>query len=67
MSAVEWAEANQRVLVAELARLKGQIAGEDAETGPELAQAHAALPAPAAIDVISEGFGLTSFERDILP
>jgi hypothetical protein len=67
MSEVDWITANQRVLVAEFARVRARITGEDATAASTgLAQARAALPAPAAVDVLSEAFGLTGFERDIL-
>ncbi len=64
-----WTEANQRYLVAEIARLKARIGGEketNATAMSELQPARAALPAPAAIDRLSEHFGLSAFERDLL-
>jgi hypothetical protein len=66
MSEPDWISANQRVLAAEFERVRARITGEDSATAAELAEARAALPAPAAIDVLCDTFGLTSFERDIL-
>ncbi len=63
-----WIDANQRLLVAEFARLK-QLLGEqgDAEAmRAELASARAAMPGEAAIDALAQGFGLSPFERDVL-
>jgi SpoVK/Ycf46/Vps4 family AAA+-type ATPase len=62
-----WLEANTRVLTAEFARIRAHLAGEDiTSVRTELAAARAALPSPAAIDVLVEAFGLTAFERDVL-
>jgi hypothetical protein len=73
-----WAEANQRCLVAEIARLRkrlierslgGAVTDEsphDDALDAELAAARAALPAPAALDVVTEAFGLSRFERELL-
>jgi hypothetical protein len=89
-----WADANQRVLVAEFARLKDLLASHAAARPPEPSaggaggppecagwpvdtgrsttyqgacdEARAAMPAPAAIDVITDRFGLSAFERDLL-
>ena len=67
MSREGWTAANQRVLVAEFARLKASLAGEDgAAFEQELSAARASLPAPAAIDVLADAFGLSPFERDVL-
>jgi len=67
MSGAGWTVANQRVLVAEFARLKARLAGEDgAALAQELSVARASLPAPAAIDVLADAFGLSPFERDVL-
>ena len=64
---MSWIQANQRVLVAEFARLRARLAGEDATAAEqELSAARAALPAAAAIDVLASGFGLSVFERDVL-
>ena len=63
-----WTEANQRALVAEFARLKLRLGAEGDAQAParEVDEARAALPAPAAIDALTEVFGLSAFERDIL-
>jgi hypothetical protein len=67
MSTADWITANQRVLVAEFARLRARIAGETAPALlEELAAARQAMTTPAAIDVLSEAFELTPFERDVL-
>jgi hypothetical protein len=65
---LDWPEANQLLLVAELARLKQRLGsgGEPATLDADLELARAALPAPAAIDRLSACFGLSAFERDIL-
>jgi hypothetical protein len=55
-----WTDANQRFLVAEFARLKQLLRGEDAERPRD------ALAAPAAIDCLAERFGLSPFERELL-
>jgi hypothetical protein len=66
-SAADWTEANQRYLVAEFARLKARLDGqESAEADRELEQARAVMPARAAIDQLTEAFDLTPFERDVL-
>jgi AAA+ superfamily predicted ATPase len=65
---IDWTEANQRMLVAEFARLKQRLGGEgDAETlNAAVEAARDAMPAPAAIDHLSDCFGLSAFERDVL-
>lgn len=63
----DWTDANQRLLVAEFARIKARLAGEDSKTAMDAADAvQAALPAPSAIDRLVDQFGLSTFERDIL-
>ena len=63
----DWTEANQALLVAELARLKALLAGEPVEsTELRINECRAALGVSASIDRISEAFGLSDFERDIL-
>jgi hypothetical protein len=67
MSAVDWTTANQRVLVAEFARIGAQIAGEDSTVAEaDLANARAAMPSASAIDMLVDLFGLSPFERDVL-
>lgn len=63
-----WSEANQRLLAAELARLKLRL-GAEGEAGAAqqaVAQAQSQMPAAAAIDRITQAFGLSAFERDLL-
>ena len=62
-----WADANQRMLTAEFARLKAQLAGQDtAPARQAIEQARAELTSAAAIDELSAAFGLSAFERDLL-
>jgi hypothetical protein len=63
-----WSEANQCYLAAEFARLKLHLGAEgDAEAmTASVHEALAALPGPAAIDTLTELFGLSVFERDLL-
>ena len=66
-SGMDWSEANQRLLIAEFARLEARLAGADAAAAAgALAEARAALQGPAAIDRVTHAFGLTPFERDLL-
>jgi hypothetical protein len=54
-----WAEANQRALVGELARVRAALEGQPAPAGgPE--------PADTAIGALVTIFGLSAFERDVL-
>ncbi len=63
----DWTEGNQRLLVAEFARLKRALRGEATEDAGELvARYRAELAAPAGIDRLAERFGLSAFERDLL-
>jgi hypothetical protein len=63
----DWAVANQRLMAAELARLAARLGdGDEATAAADVEAAHAAMPAPAAIDRLAEVFNLTSFERDML-
>ena len=62
-TAPNWCQANQELLIAEFARLRGRLAGKDAEYPIEPANA---MEQPAAIDRLTALFRLTSFERDIL-
>jgi AAA+ superfamily predicted ATPase len=65
---IDWTEANQRLLVAELARLKQRLGDEgDPETlNAAVEAARTAMPAPAAINHLSDCFGFSAFERDVL-
>jgi hypothetical protein len=64
----DWTAANQRLMVAELARLRQRL-GDDGDASAlsnAVADARAAMPAPAAIDVLADRFELSAFERDVL-
>ncbi len=63
-----WLEANQRLMAAELGRLRQRLgAPDDAQAlASTLEAARSAMPAPAAIDELADGFGLSGFERDVL-
>jgi hypothetical protein len=64
----DWTTANQRLMVAELARLRHRL-GDDGDAvalTAAVSEARAAMPAPAAIDVLAETFELSGFERDLL-
>ena len=62
-----WTDANQRLMVAEFARIKARLAGEVPKTATDVCDdIRAALPAPSAIDRLVDSFGLSPFERDIL-
>ncbi|HEY8013484.1 MAG TPA: ATP-binding protein [Dongiaceae bacterium] len=63
----DWTEGNQRLLVAEFARLKRLLRGEAAEdAGEQVERCRAELAVPAGIDRLAERFGLSVFERDLL-
>jgi hypothetical protein len=73
----DWKEANQRHLLAALAVVRAALdrhseGAEAADPAPDpelekaLAEASAAMPAPPALDVLAERFGLSPFERDVL-
>lgn len=63
-----WSEANQRYLAAEFARLKLRLGaeGDKSRATADIHDAREALPGPAAIDTLTELFGLSAFERDLL-
>jgi hypothetical protein len=65
---LSWTDANQRLLVAEFGRLRARLAahGDSTHAAVELTVAGASMPAPAAIDQVSQAFGLSAFERDLL-
>ncbi len=70
---IPWSEANQAYLVAEFARLKHKLAAKPEEPSAEVtlaekavAKARKALKEPPAIDRLSELFGLSPFESQIL-
>jgi ATP-dependent 26S proteasome regulatory subunit len=58
--ATDWQTANQRYLAAELNRVKAALEGQ---TAAETAEAP---PLPSSLEVVTAGFGLSSFERDVL-
>ena len=63
----DWTDANQRLLVAEFARLKQRLAGDDDTLARTEADAlRAAMARPAAIDVLAQAFALSAFEREIV-
>ncbi|HEX9290635.1 MAG TPA: ATP-binding protein [Anaeromyxobacteraceae bacterium] len=63
----DWQAANQRHLSAALAVLAGTIDGAPSdEAEAELRAAAEAMPAPPALEALAAGFGLSSFERDIV-
>jgi hypothetical protein len=65
--ALDWTTLNQRLLVAEFARLKARLEGGDEAAATEKVEAaRAALPEAAAIDTLTEVFGLSVFEREIV-
>jgi len=67
MRGANWTDANQDLLVTEFRRIKTILNGGDlALVECELAAAREAMPAPAAIDVITDTFELSAFERDVL-
>ncbi len=62
-----WTDANQRLMVAELARIKACLVGEDQESAmATAAEIRAVLSAQSAIDRLVDCFGLSTFERDVL-
>jgi hypothetical protein len=62
-----WEAANRDCLVAELGVLRARLRGDDlAEAERGFAQARAALAQRSALDEVSEGFGLSTFERSVL-
>ena len=65
---MQWSVANQRLLVAELARLKLRLGQEGDASAAQQAveQARLAMPSVAAIDHLATAFGLSAFERDLL-
>jgi ATPase family associated with various cellular activities (AAA)/Winged helix domain, variant len=63
----DWSELNQRLLVAEFARLRALLGDGDAAAAVAEAEAlRATMPAPTAIDTLVRLFQLSAFERDVL-
>ena len=78
-AAISWTEANQRYLVAAVARVRVSLErharrlqnkSEEAEPDPAADQALGdtaeALPAPCALETLCAAFCLSPFERDVL-
>jgi hypothetical protein len=71
---VAWQEANQRYLMASVARLRARLerhmgdepAADDYTGAEELALIAAGMDAPPALDTVSDAFGLSPFEREVL-
>jgi hypothetical protein len=64
---IGWTEANQNYLVAELARLKQRLRSkQEGDTEDAIQLARIGLDSPPAIDWLSELFGLSPFERELL-
>ena len=65
---ISWIDANQQLLVAEFGRLKQRLGADGGAEAmaAELESARVAMPGQAAIDSLSQGFGLSEFERDVL-
>jgi hypothetical protein len=64
---LDWTSANQQLLVAEFARLRTLLGKQDtADAQAAVARRAARLHAPAAIDILTERFALSPFERDIV-
>jgi ATPase family associated with various cellular activities (AAA) len=61
---ISWTEANQACLVAEFAYLKGRLRSGSHAPVKEVMQS--AIEPPAAIDRLTEIFGLSTFEREVL-
>jgi hypothetical protein len=63
----DWNEANQTYLTAALEELIARLAGTDsADAARKREQAAAGMVAPPALQSIAQGFGLSSFEREVL-
>ena len=63
----DWTDANQRLMVAELARIKACMVGESQETAIATAdKIRAVLSSQSAIDRLVDCFDLSTFERDVL-
>jgi hypothetical protein len=66
-AAYDWTEANQRLLAAEFARLKQLLTGApDPQAAARAERSRALMTAPAAIDRLTERFGLSAFERELV-
>ncbi|KQP12278.1 ATP-binding protein [Pseudorhodoferax sp. Leaf267] len=64
---LDWTDANQRLLVAEFARIAALLGdGAPDSAATDTTALRAAMPAPAAIDALAALFKLSDFERDLL-
>ncbi len=64
---IPWTEANQEYLVAEFARLKVRLGSKSAKASEaSLDKARSRMEEPPAIDRLTEIFGLSAFERQIV-
>jgi AAA+ superfamily predicted ATPase len=62
-----WVHANQHLLVTEFARIRARLAGDDTAAAADgVHEARAAMPEPSAIDRLTDYFGLSTFERDVV-
>jgi hypothetical protein len=61
--ALDWTEANQKRLVAEFTALRRRLGIEERDAAEEMREP---VEPPAAIDVLTQTFGLSGFERDLL-
>jgi hypothetical protein len=64
--AADWQSANQRHLVAALARVRDALRRHAGEEPEARAAAEPELPTPAALETLCTAFGLTDFERDVV-
>jgi hypothetical protein len=62
----EWIEANQQYLVEQFARLKALLSGQEKEVAILTSEDTGPNSRAYAIDIITESFGLSPFERDLL-
>jgi hypothetical protein len=62
---LDWATANQQLLVAEFARLRALL-GDGDGLQAQVAVSRAEMSAPSAIDTLTQLFELSGFERDLL-
>lgn len=66
---LDWTDANQQLMSAELAWLRRRFDADESTTGDAdaaIVEAAARLPAPSAIDTLAELFELSPFERRLL-
>lgn len=63
---LDWTTANQQLLVAEFARLRHLLGSAGDANQPPVDAMREHMPAPAAIDTLTQLFELSAFERDVL-